>query len=103
MTFKELHYFVTVAETRHFGRAAVLCDISQSTLSIQIGRLEDRLGVRLFQRNPIKLTECGVRVMPWARLMLVAADELAKAAKNNPADIAFRDTKINPLDLITKL
>ena len=89
MTFKELQYFVAVAETLHFGQAAASFNITQSTLSLQIQRLEAELGVKLFKRNPIHLTDSGARVIPWARMMLVAADELSKAAKQN---LEFNDS-----------
>ena len=103
MTFKELQYFIAVADTCHFGKAAELCEVSQSTLSIQIGRLETGLGVKLLHRHPIQLTSNGVQVIPWARLMLMAADELSKAAKPHSGDIDPIQLKKNTLSLISKI
>ncbi len=51
MTLNELRYVVAVAEHRHFGKAARACCISQPTLSTQIKKLEEQLGVVLFERT----------------------------------------------------
>ena len=61
MTLTELRYAVALAETRHFGRAASACFISQPTLSIAVKRLEATLAVTLFERgsSEVTLTEAG--------------------------------------------
>ena len=51
MTLTELKYIVAVARERHFGRAAEACFVSQPTLSVAIRKLEDELGVTLFERG----------------------------------------------------
>jgi hypothetical protein len=51
MNLQELSYFVAVAEHRHFGRAAQACHVSQPTLYGQSRKMEQRLGVTLFERN----------------------------------------------------
>jgi len=70
-----LHYFVTVAEELHFGRAAERLRIVQSAVSQQIARLERELGVRLLDRTSrrVRLTVAGERVLAAARETLAAA------------------------------
>ena len=52
MTLTDLRYLVALAQERHFGRAAERCHVSQPTLSVAIKKLEQHLGVLLFERNP---------------------------------------------------
>ena len=51
MTLTELRYIVAVARERHFGRAAETCFVSQPTLSVAVKKLEEELGVTLFERG----------------------------------------------------
>jgi DNA-binding transcriptional LysR family regulator len=75
MTLTELRYIVALAREHHFGRAAELCSVSQPTLSVAVKKLEDELGVILFERgkNEISVTPVGERVIEQARRVL---DEL---------------------------
>ena len=61
MTLTELRYVVAVARERHFGRAAEACFVSQPTLSVAVKKLEEELGVTLFERGPgeVTLTPAG--------------------------------------------
>ncbi|WP_428838086.1 LysR family transcriptional regulator [Streptomyces mordarskii] len=70
-----MHYFVTVAEELHFGRAAQRLSIVQSAVSQQITRLERELGVRLLERTSrrVRLTPAGEWVLATARETLAAA------------------------------
>ena len=78
MTLRDLEYLVALAETRHFGRAAGRCHVSQPTLSAQVRKLEDSLGVALVERRPRKvaLTAAGVAVVERARRMLRDAEDI---------------------------
>ena len=83
MELRALRYFVTVAEERHFGRAAERLHVAQPAVSQQIARLERELGTRLLDRSPRKvaLTDAGTRVLDAARDALAAADQVAVAAR----------------------
>src|SRR5690606_36671903 len=72
MNLRDLRYFVALAETRHFGKAAERSFVSQPTLSAQLKKLENYLGVQLIERQPrrVALTETGAKILPLARRML---------------------------------
>src|SRR5688500_5510406 len=76
MQFQQLVYFVAVAETLHFTRAAERVHVSQPSLSQQIRALESELGAELFSRarGNIALTEAGETLLPLARRILADAD-----------------------------
>ncbi|MFE7860622.1 LysR family transcriptional regulator [Streptomyces sp. NPDC057403] len=76
MQFQQLQYFVAVAETRHFTRAAELVHVAQPSLSQQIRALERELGADLFRRarGNITLTDAGEALLPLARRILADAD-----------------------------
>jgi LysR family transcriptional regulator, hydrogen peroxide-inducible genes activator len=77
MTLQDLRYLVALAETRHFARAAEACHVSQPTLSTQIKKLEDELGVVLFERTNRRVapTASGREIVTQARIVL---EEIAK-------------------------
>jgi LysR family transcriptional regulator, hydrogen peroxide-inducible genes activator len=82
MNLRDLKYICAVADLKHFGRAAEYCNISQPTLSGQIKKLENELGVTLFERNykVIQVTEIGEKVVSLARQANLAADKINKVA-----------------------
>lgn len=87
MTLTELRYIVTLAEERHFGRAADRCHVSQPTLSVAVKKLEDELDVVLFERskNHINVTETGQQVVQQARRVLdqvMVIRDIATTGKN---------------------
>ncbi|HQR03582.1 MAG: hydrogen peroxide-inducible genes activator [Proteobacteria bacterium] len=87
MTLTELRYIVALAQERHFGRAAEKCFVSQPTLSVAVKKLEDELGVILFERAPneVRVTAIGDRVIDQAARVLAESArvlEIAAAGKN---------------------
>jgi DNA-binding transcriptional LysR family regulator len=81
--FKPLRYFVTLAETRHFGRAAARLHLSQPPLSRQLAALEASLGVTLIERSPrsVTLTAAGERFYADAKAILGAIEQAARNAQ----------------------
>jgi DNA-binding transcriptional LysR family regulator len=77
-------YFVAVAEHRHFGRAATALRVAQPSLSRQIRRLEQQIGVRLFDRTPqsTRLTKAGEAFLPRARALLRSATQAVAYARD---------------------
>jgi LysR family transcriptional regulator, hydrogen peroxide-inducible genes activator len=84
MNLRDLRYFVALADTRHFGKAAERCFVSQPTLSAQIKKLENYLGVQLIERQPrrVALTETGAKILPAARRIVQESDDIISLARN---------------------
>jgi LysR family transcriptional regulator, hydrogen peroxide-inducible genes activator len=80
---RDLEYLDAIEKHRHFGKAAEACHVSQPTLSGQIMKLEEQLGVSLIERHPrnIFLTPAGEALLAKARRVLVAAHDLEMTAK----------------------
>ena len=85
MNLRDLHYLVALADLRHFGKAAEACFVSQPTLSTQIRKLEDELGVTLIERAPRKvmLTRAGQDAVQRARRIVAEVQELKDAARRS--------------------
>src|SRR5690606_39224593 len=85
VNLRDLRYLVALAEHRHFGRAAEASFVSQPTLSTQIRKLEEELGVALFERAPRKvmLTPVGREIVERARKVLADVDQLAEIARRS--------------------
>lgn len=83
MTLNELRYVVALARERHFGRAAAACFVSQPTLSVAVKKLEDELGVALFERgkNEVALTPAGEEVVARAQQILEGVEALRQSAR----------------------
>lgn len=92
MNLRDLQYVVAVADHGHFGRAAQACDVSQPTLSGQIAKLEQELGVEIFSRvgRTIKPTEAGEQVVAHARRAIAAAQDIVDAARANRDPLSGR-------------
>jgi DNA-binding transcriptional LysR family regulator len=90
LKLKDLRYLVAVADTRHFGRAAAKCFVSQPTLSAQLRKLELYLGVQLIERRPrhVTLTAAGEEITARARTMLESADAIVGLAQTRRDPLA---------------
>jgi LysR family hydrogen peroxide-inducible transcriptional activator len=95
MNLQDLRYLVAVAELRHFGRAAEACNVSQPTLSSQIRKLEEELGVTLLERTNkrVNLTPVGGQILLHAQRALAEAGQMEAVAR------AARDPLVGPLRL----
>lgn len=84
MTLTELRYLIALDHERHFGRAAERCFVSQPTLSVAVRKLEDELGVTLFERNrnEVAPTPIGLRVLAQARVVLEEARVITQIAQD---------------------
>ena len=83
MTLTELRYIITLAQEQHFGRAADKCFVSQPTLSVGVKKLEEELGVVLFERtrNTVRVTEMGELIVNQAQKVLEEASAIKQLAK----------------------
>lgn len=90
LKLKDLRYLVALADERHFGRAAQRSFVSQPTLSAQLKKLEDYLGVQLIERQPkqVTLTEAGEQIVARARRILEASDEVVTLARSHRDPLA---------------
>ncbi len=85
MTLTELKYIVAVAREKHFGHAAEACFVAQPTLSVAIKKLEDELGVSIFERggSEISMTPLGVQIVAQAERVLEQTAAIREIAKQN--------------------
>jgi LysR family transcriptional regulator, hydrogen peroxide-inducible genes activator len=83
VNLRDLKYLIAVAETEHFGHAAARCYVSQPTLSGQIKKLEQELGVTLFERTnrSVSITPIGTEIVRHAKLILEQADVIRQLAQ----------------------
>jgi LysR family hydrogen peroxide-inducible transcriptional activator len=90
LSLTELRYLVAVDDTRHFGRAARRCHVTQPTLSAGIKKLEATLGVTLFERSKrsVRATPTGSEVARRARRVLDEVDALARLAARDAAPLS---------------
>lgn len=90
MNLRDLRYLVAVADLRNFNQAAEQCSISQPTLSTQIKKMEDGLGVQIFERTNKKVipTEIGGQIVDSARRILLEVDIIEKLAEQTHDPLA---------------
>ena len=85
MNLRDLKYLLALADHKHFGRAAAACFVSQPTLSTQIKKLEEELGVSLVERAPRKvmLTPAGLAAAERARRIVAEVEQMKEAARRS--------------------
>jgi LysR family hydrogen peroxide-inducible transcriptional activator len=95
LNLQELRYFAAVVEFRHFGRAAEACHVSQPTLSSQIRKLEEELGVTLLERSNkrVDVTPVGRQILEHAQRVIAEAGQIESVAQ------AARDPLVGALRL----
>ena len=95
MTLRELSYLVALADLGHFGRAARACHVSQPTLSTQLKKLEESLGVALFERTnkTLHITPIGEQIVAKARWVLEEAESIVSLARRRSGPLT------GPMDL----
>ena len=100
MTLQQLRYIVAIDQQRHFGKAAEVCGLTQSTLSLMVKKMEEELDVRIFDRDahPVAPTEIGRKVIDQAKVVLYNVEQIAqitqteKEAVTGPLRIALIST-----------
>lgn len=93
MNLRDLKYIIAVADTHHFGKAAERCFVSQPTLSGQIKKLEQQLGVAIFERTnrAVTVTPIGEKILQHARVIMEQSDSIEQLAQS------YRDPLAGPL------
>ena len=94
MNIRDLRYLLAVAEHAHFGRAAQACGVSQPTLSVQIRKLEEQLGIALFERGgkTVAPTDACERLLGHARTAVAGVEAILATARDlrDPLSGRFR-------------
>jgi LysR family transcriptional regulator, hydrogen peroxide-inducible genes activator len=80
MTFTQLEYILAIDTHRHFAKAAEACYVTQPTLSMQVGKLEKSLGVKIFDRShsPVVPTEAGKQILEQAKKILLEKSRVSE-------------------------
>ncbi|PKP51917.1 MAG: DNA-binding transcriptional regulator OxyR [Bacteroidetes bacterium HGW-Bacteroidetes-1] len=90
ITLIQLEYIVAIDTFRHFAKAAEHCFVTQPTLSMQVKKLEDNLGIRVFDRTrqPVVPTDIGMQVIAQARKILAESGKLGELVKIHSGDVS---------------
>jgi len=90
MTLIQFEYIIAVDNYRHFGRAAEACFVTQPTLSMQIHKLEDQLGVVIFDRSkqPVVPTDIGKRIIAQARTVISESKKVKELVEDEKGEVA---------------
>jgi LysR family hydrogen peroxide-inducible transcriptional activator len=89
-TISQLEYIIALDTYRHFGKAAENCFITQPTLSMQINKLEDNLGVKIFDRSrqPVVPTEMGILILEQARKVVNEAKKMEEIIEDQKLEVS---------------
>lgn len=89
LSFRQLQYLVSVADLQHFRRAAIQLNVSQPTLSLQLQKLENQLGVKLVERGhgPVRLTPIGREIVSRSRKLLLDMNDLEACARRGAGEL----------------
>ncbi|WMN11852.1 LysR substrate-binding domain-containing protein [Marivirga salinae] len=89
-TISQLEYIIALDTYRHFGKAAENCFITQPTLSMQINKLEDNLGVKIFDRSrqPVVPTELGAMILEQARKVVNEAKKMEEIIEDQKKEVS---------------
>lgn len=89
MTLTQLTYIVAVDKFKNFGQAAESCSITQPTLSMQIQKLEEELGIQIFDRShqPVKTTKIGAELVTQARVILTESQHFLEIIQDNNGEV----------------
>jgi LysR family hydrogen peroxide-inducible transcriptional activator len=89
-TISQLEYIIALDTYRHFGKAAENCFITQPTLSMQINKLEDNLGVKIFDRSrqPVVPTELGTMILEQARRVVTEAKKMEEIIEDQKKEVS---------------
>ena len=90
MTFIQLEYIVALDRHRHFATAASHCFVTQPTLSMQVHKLEEELGIKIFDRSkqPVIPTEAGAEVIEQAKKIITAKEQMHEMVNNRKGVIS---------------
>ena len=96
MTLTQLEYIIAVDTYRHFSSAAGTCHVTQPTLSMQIQKLEDELGILIFDRSkqPVVPTETGQLILSQAREVVQAARRIPEIVRDANNDLTNDKTML---------
>ena len=89
MELKQIRQFVALSDAQNFHRAAKALNMSQPPLSISIKKLEEEMGVRLFERHArgVKLTEAGLAALPYARKVLTGMEAMRRGDRQHAREL----------------
>lgn len=89
MNFQQLEYILAVNKTKHFGKAAESCNVTQATLSAMVKKLEQELNIQIFDRSrhPITATEEGSLLIKKAENLLIRKEEIYQISKNEKEEL----------------